>query len=373
MIETGQVLCDEFWQDAGCFVVGEWEGDAPEIEVPGGCVLFRTSGTTGEGRWVVLGKRALLLSAHAVNGWLGVDRGSRWGLALPLNHVGGFGVVARAYAAGCGFSEYSGKWDAVRFADWLGREGVTHVSLVPTQVHDLLQSGLRGTADLEAVVVGGGRLSDELGQAARDAGWPVLASYGMTEACSQVATQNPDLLEAPYTECPLEILPIWEARANAAGLLELRGEALFSGTMEVGKLVAREGDWFAASDRVSVSGNSLLPLGRADSLVKVMGELVDLEAVERRFRGLSPGGIPEGSFAIVPIPDARREHILIAAFEGAAADGEPCLADYNAAAPGLLRIAEAIHIPQFPRTDFGKLRRAELAAMVRSRRGNSPE
>jgi O-succinylbenzoic acid--CoA ligase len=366
VIEIGKILRDEFWENAGCFVAGEWEGEMPEISVPGGCVLFRTSGTTGEGRWIVLGKQALLHSARAVNAWLRVDETSRWGLALPLNHVGGFGVVARVHAAGCGLSIFDGKWDASAFAEWIAGEGVTHVSLVPTQIHDLLQAGLRGAASLEAIVVGGGRLSDHLGQAARDAGWPVLASYGMTEACSQVATQSPDLLEAPYKECPLEILPIWNLRTSPQGLLELRGDALFSGTVEDGGLVPRRGDWFTTSDRASVSGKTVVPLGRADSLVKVMGELVDLEAIENRFREVSADRVAEGAFAILALPDARREHILIAAFEGAAEHADGCLADYNAAAPGLLRIAEAIRIPRFPRTDLGKLRRAELVSMAKS-------
>jgi O-succinylbenzoic acid--CoA ligase len=369
MMNVDIILKADFWEGPACLVACGVNADFPHPEMDGGCVLFRTSGSTGKAKWIVLGKGSLLISARAVNGWLRVDVTSVWGLALPLEHVGGFGVVARAYAAGCGLAVFEGKWDAARFVKWLLSERVTHVSLVPTQIHDILAAGLHGVPSLVAVVVGGGHLSNEAGQAARDAGWPVLASYGMTEACSQVATQNPDLLETPYKDCQLEILPIWQLRANAASLLELRGPALFSGTVEGGEMVPREGEWFTTSDRVSVSGNTVIPMGRADSLVKVMGELVDLEAVESHFREKSAGKIAEVEFAIVALPDVRREHVLIAAFEGTAADAECCVAAYNAAAPGLLRIAEAIRIPRFPRTDLGKLRRAELAAMLRSSRG----
>lgn len=344
MMNADDVLGAGFWED----------GD--------GHVVFRTSGSTGEGSDVVLSRRALLLSARAVNDWLGVGVDAVWGLALPMEHVGGFGVAARAFAAGCGFSRYEGKWDAARCAEWILRVGVTHLSLVPTQVHDLLAAGLKGAPSLRAVVVGGGRLGDEAGQSARDFGWPVLASYGMTETCSQVATQAPDLLDLPYAEAPLEILPLWEAGETPDGLLKLRGEALFSGVMESGVFRAREGDWFVTKDRVSLSGNTLRPLGRADSLVKVMGELVDVEEVERKFMEIAAGRIGDGQCAVLALPDARREHRLVVAFEG---EGHPeCVEDYNRSVAGIVRIAGWGTVGEFPRSELGKIRRGRLAELV---------
>ena len=109
MMNADDLLGAGFWED----------GD--------GHVVFRTSGSTGEGSDVVLSRRALLLSARAVNDWLGVGVDAVWGLALPVEHVGGFGVAARAFAAGCGFSRYEGKWDAARCAEWILRVGVTHL------------------------------------------------------------------------------------------------------------------------------------------------------------------------------------------------------------------------------------------------------
>ena len=207
----------------------------------GNPIPFQTSGSTGAAKQIVLTKESLLLSAHAVNEWLRVDPTSVWGLALPLHHVGGFGVAARAYAAGCGLSVYEGKWDAVRFAKWIAEKNVTHVSLVPTQIHDLLSAGLHAPPSLYAVVVGGGRLSDEVGQTIRDKGWHVLASFGMTEAASQIATQSLAYISLPFADSPLEILPIWQAQETPDGMLRLKGAALFAGTIEQGVFRRREG------------------------------------------------------------------------------------------------------------------------------------
>lgn len=330
-------------------------------------IPFQTSGSTGAAKQIVLTKEALLLSAHAVNDWLRVDGASIWGLALPLHHVGGFGVAARAYAAGCGLSVYEGKWNPARFAEWIADLGVTHVSLVPTQIHDLLAAGLHAPPSLVAVVVGGGKLSEESGQDARDKGWPVLASYGMTEAASQIATQNIELLESPYTASPLELLPIWEAEESPGGLLRIKGEALFAGTIEQGIFHPREGAWFATQDRVTVSGNTLTPKGRVDSLVKVMGELVDVEAVEKRFLELAQGTVREGTFAVIPIPDPRRENALIAVFENPNPAAEAAYITYQSQAPGPERFTCEFSMPYFPRTALGKLRRDELRQICMAR------
>jgi len=369
MLDAETIRLAGFWEDDGCSVAGEMDEGFPGGLVAGGSVLFKTSGSTGESRWIVLGKEGLLVSARAVNAWLGVDAGSVWGLALPLNHVGGFGVVARAFAAGCGFSEYNGKWDAGRFTKWVEAEGVTHVSLVPTQVHDLVEGGFGAPDALRAVVVGGGRLSGEAGQAARDAGWPVLASYGMTEACSQIATQELELLDLPYVECPLKVLPIWKVRRTEGGLLEVEGEALFSGSLEKreGEWVfkARGLGWFVTNDRVAVENGCLVPEGRADSLVKIMGELVDVEAVERCFLEMAGGRIGVGSFAVVAVRDARREHALLAVFEKGNRDAGGCFEEYQRIAPGVERFARYMEVEAFPRTSLGKLRRGELSRMCR--------
>ena len=362
--DIDQVTKAEFWEDPGICVAGEWEGDVPEISVPGGGVLFRTSGTTGVGKWVVLGKEALLISARAVNEWLEVREDSKWGLALPSNHVGGFGVACRAYVAGCGFEKFSGKWDARGFARWTAETGVTHTSLVPTQVHDLVGDGLAAPEGLSAVVVGGGRLEAGLGEAARELGWPVLASYGMTEACSQIATQRLSSLDRGFGEVGMELLPIWDAEITPAGLLLISGDALFHGTIAGNEFLKKVPGGFLTNDRARLDGRILIPEGRADSLVKVMGELVDIEAVERAFIHGSDECVEPGRFAVVAVPDERREHALVGVFEGGMNAAAGAIRKYQESTGGLSRLDRFVEVETFPRTGLGKLRRAKLAELV---------
>ncbi|MGJ8633953.1 MAG: AMP-binding protein [Luteolibacter sp.] len=358
-----EVLASGFWEGGVC-VMGELESEITGLEGIGGCVLFQTSGTTGAGTWVVLGKEGLLVSARAVNEWLGVDDESVWGLALPLNHVGGFGVVARAFAAGCGVATFEGKWDAGRFAEWVKEEGVTHVSLVPTQVHDLVAGGLEGGGSLVAVVVGGGRISEELGDAARKLGWPLLASYGMTEAGSQVATQELARVGEDFGDCPLKVLPVWEVEVSAEGLFRLRGEALFLGTLveEGGQMVfrRREDDWFDTRDRGNVYGDEISVEGRADAVVKILGELVNVEGVERKFLEMAGGRIVEGSFTVVAVADERRGNLLVAVAEEGAGNVDEVYEEFQEKVGGLERLAGLVRVAEFPRTGLGKIRRGVL-------------
>jgi O-succinylbenzoic acid--CoA ligase len=73
-------------------------------------------------------------------------------------------------------------------------ERVTLVSLVPTMLSRLLDAGLQGPPTLRRVLLGGGPIAPALLARARDAHVNVAPSYGMTEACSQIATDGVALL-----------------------------------------------------------------------------------------------------------------------------------------------------------------------------------
>ena len=359
-----------FWHDPAPFAAGVFPGEIPDLPELQGHVLFATSGSSGRPKWIALSKAALLASAAAVNRHLQVTPSSRWGLALPPHHVGGFGMAARAFEAGCGFYEFPARWDPSAFAEWLAGNRVTHTSLVPTQVHDLVAQNRSAPESVRAIVVGGGRLDASTGQAARDLGWPVLASYGMTEAASQIATQAMDQLRMIYQPSPIPVLPIWEVGTTLGQALRIAGPALFSGVLEPGPeawvFTPRRPQWHQTGDRVLLENRLLTPLGRADLLVKVLGELVDPEMIEQELATLSAGKLQPGSFVIVAVPDARAEHALVPVFD-AGADAAViagALSEYLEKAPGFRKLRPAVILETLPRSSLGKPRRAEIAAAI---------
>jgi O-succinylbenzoic acid--CoA ligase len=65
---------------------------------------------------------------------------------------------------------------------------ITLVSLVPTMLARLLDAGLTHPPTLRWALLGGGPIAPALLERAEAAGVPVAPTYGMTEACSQIAT-----------------------------------------------------------------------------------------------------------------------------------------------------------------------------------------
>jgi O-succinylbenzoic acid--CoA ligase len=369
-MDASLLINPAFWSDPQPLAAGGFREPLPAYPELESHVLFQTSGSTGTPKWIALSKSALLLSAACVNRHLQVGENSRWGLALPLHHVGGFGVAARSFEAACGMSIFPKRWDATAFHAWLAEKRITHTSLVPTQMHDLVVAGLRAPSFLKAIVVGGGRLVESQGAAARALGWPVLASYGMTEACSQIATQSPDLLDMPYQTGSIPVLGIWNVRSGEDGILEISGPALFSGALVRSggrwNYAVRSSDWHRTSDRVEITGRTLSPLGRADALAKVLGELVDPEEIERELMGFSDGMLLPGTFAVVAVPDERTEHRLLPVFEKTIDRNLVLnvLTRYQSHALGYRRLQPPLFAETIPRNELGKIQRAALRKMA---------
>ena len=385
-------------------------GGGPKLKA--GQIGFATSGSTGTPSVVVHTRQTLETSARAVNNWLATAASDVWLRVLPDFHVGGYQIGVRAMLSGSRIISDEAKWDAQRFVKAVGEEAVTLSALVPAQVVDLVKRGLRAPAGIRAVMVGGGPLDEQQRLAALALGWPLLRTYGATETASQVAT------ECIGAAGDLMLLPHWEARVmpaagltvanDKAGLLELRGAAL-----ALGRFVRKEqawlwhklpdaAGWWQTADQVILSGRKLTFLGRADRVVKVLGELVNLEAVEA---ALVSAGLIDRAFAVLAVPDVRRgvELVLVVEREsggqgtelnqsgsepkaltreggtptlkaeeaGAAmpqrGDVNAALTAYTAGAAPFARISRIFEVDALPRSPLGKVKPAAAATLISRR------
>jgi len=348
-------------------------------EVLQGHVIFATSGSGGQPKMVALSKDALLASAKAVNAHLQVSTKDKWLSALPTFHVGGFGVWARAYTAGNAVVPFTGKWRAERFVKLCQDEEVTLTSLVPVQVYDLVKAAARAPESLRAVIVGGGKLATELGQEARELGWPVLQSYGMTETASQVATQNLDSLDHAFENEDLPLISPWKARATEDGRLELCGPGLFFGYLTKAEsgwhfergAVQTEGDgeeWFSTEDQGEVettaNGQVLRVQGRRGRMIKILGELVCLDGLESRLARVA--GLDAPFLTLHAMPDARNGHRILLVTESRVSPqrAHDILKRFNAEVAPFEKADAVVRIEGIPRSSLGKIRRDALARLV---------
>jgi len=333
-------------------------------------IWITTSGSSGL-KWVALSKAALLASAAAVNTHLEATRADSWAQPLPLFHVGGLGILARAHLSGATVHQWGGggeaKWEAGAFHKFLADTSAVLTSLVPTQLHDLVQTGLPCPPTLRGAVIGGGALSTDLARAARVLGWPALPSYGLSECCSQVATARPGPPALIEDDPPLILLPHITARADADGRLEIKSPALLTGYGLIGDdgtarfVDPKEDGWFLTEDRGGVTGDVLTIAGRIGDFVKIGGESVDVARLSRLWERQN---VP--NTVLVAAPDTR----LGAAIHLAAASGidESVLTEavraYNAEVLPFERVQRLHWLAAIPRSPLGKVLRTALLTLL---------
>lgn len=320
-------------------------------------VWIATSGTTGSLKLTALSKDALLASAAAVNRHLSSNASDRWCCVLPTFHVGGLGIYARATLAGA--RVLSAQWQPLGFTAFCSEEKVTLSSLVPAQVRDLVRARAHAPLSLRAIVVGGGAIDAELLAAARELGWPLLPSYGMTECCSQIATATRDSDD-------LLLLDHLAARAEPDGRLAFRGASLLTGYAlerdgHAEFVDPKAGGWFVSEDLGSVEGRVLRPGRRRGDFVKIGGESVDLRRLDLILSRLLPEADLDA--AIFALEDDRLGHTIHLAATGTA---EEIVQSFNEAVLPFERIRGVHRVVAIPRTELGKLRRGALAELVRN-------
>jgi O-succinylbenzoic acid--CoA ligase len=253
--------------------------------------FFSSSGSTGSPKWIALSAKALEVSALAVNSWLQVTQKDVFGLCLPVFHVGGYGMVERARVAGALLKNFESKWNTLIFHDWLLQSRVSVLSLVPTQVYDLVENNLQAPSSLRVVVVGGGSLTEKLYLKARELGWPLLISYGLTECASQVATAEVESLQEKVFPKAF-LLPHISLKKIAEEQFALSSSCLLTGYFQkkeesyVWHDPKIEGN-FVLPDRIQIkkieSKTQVQVLGRWEENFKILGELIDFGALKKLF------------------------------------------------------------------------------------------
>ena len=299
-----------------------------EVE-DGDALVVATSGTTGDPKGVVLTHSAVAASAWAVSGRLGVDPASdRWLACLPLSHVGGLGVVARALLTGTPLTVLP-RPDPVLVA----AAGATRTSLVATALKRLDVSSFR------TVVLGGD---------APPTGLPanVVTTYGMTETGSGIV----------YDGVPLDGVSV---RA-VDGELHVRGPMLLRAYRDGVDPKDADG-WLATGDAGSVAPDGTVSVdGRMGDVIVTGGEKVwplPVEAVLREVAGVA-------EVAVVGRPDAEWGSRVVAVVVPADAAAPPELELLRAAVKERLAAfaapRELVLVESLPRTALGKVRRANV-------------
>lgn len=347
--------------DAEKTLLAQLQCELPDIP---SCIWILTSGSTSinQYKWVALKKAAFLASAKAVNEHIESSSSDIWLNALPNFHVGGLAVWARAFLSHAKVVEYVQAWDPHKFHFALEKNKVTLSSLVPTQLYDLVHIGLKCPNSVRVIFVGGGAMSDELYTKARQLGYPVLPTYGMTETCSQIATAGLESLsESAFPQA--RVLSHLELKSTTEGVLEVKGDSLLQGVayIENNKLRYQEHlntEWFSTGDLGSVSSGFVKIRGRKTEMLKVLGELVSFP----RLRTVLDLLCHELEATILALPDERAGHAVAIVFEMTALQNAyiEIINEFNDRVAAFEKITQVYFVNKIPKSPLGKIKTAEL-------------
>ena len=272
--------------------------DRPDWDLCAPATLLFTSGSTGGPRPALHSLGNHVYSARGARAAIPLGPGDRWLISLPLYHVGGLAIIFRCLLAGATMVIAP---PALSLHEALERFDVTHVSMVPTQLQEVLEAG--APPSLKALLLGGSRLPPALIEKAHRCSLPLHTTYGLTEMASQVTTTPTDAsLDELHTAGRL--LPHRKLRIGAGDEIHVRGATLFQGYLN-GRHLHRpmtSDGWFATGDigRVDEEG-TLRVTGRMDNQFISGGENIYPEEIEGALARLV--GVLQA--LVVPVPDTK--------------------------------------------------------------------
>ena len=385
-------------------------------------LVVGTSGSTGSPKQTALSVRALRASARATERFFAdcpssgsakqrrvvSEDPAQWLLALPAHYVAGAQVLARSVLAGTTPVVAASITDGVSFTPEVFLNAAERlscarrfVSLVPTQVHKLLEAAEASPAlgseiydalgQFTGILLGGAPASASLLTAARELRLNVVTTYGSAETAggcvySGVALPGVRLRVVPE-DAGLADSPV-VAGAEAAGRIWLGGEHLASGYLGDSARAASHFfvdahgcRWYRTDDYGSLvppapntpeddGAPALSVLGRSDDVIITGGVKVSSHAVAAVLE--SHPAVREA--AVAGVPDARWGAAVIAAvtlrnlpghYGADAAETAGQLQQLCGARLGAAGVPKVVRIvPDFPATSTGKPDRLAIYSML---------
>ena len=349
---------------------GEEPVDPVQLSRDATALVLFTSGTTSDPKGVRLTVGNLVASATASAFRLGVVPGDRWLGCLPTYHMGGLAPFVRSVLYGTTVviqRQFDPRGTAAVMADY----GVTGVSLVPTMLKRVLDSGWEPHASLRFVLLGGGPASHDLIERCRERSVPVCPTYGMTETASQIATALPETaaehegtVGQPLVNTDVTVLNDGElAAAGERGELIVDGPTVTPGYLDDEQTAAAFGPhgFYTGDLGYRDEDGRLWVIGRADDRIVTGGENVPADAVATVIRDCP--GVED--VAVVGLPDeewGQRVAALVVGDVDRAAILDHCRAELAAyEVPKTVAFADSL-----PRTVSGTVDREAVRNRLRT-------
>ncbi|MCO5113048.1 MAG: AMP-binding protein [Bdellovibrionaceae bacterium] len=324
--------------------------------------LFQTSGTTDQPKFILHTEDTLTSCAQGCQLWLELTQADRWMNVLSEFHMGGFSTYFRTQVLRLK-PVHTTTWDLQALPEQFEEHQCTLISLVPTQIYQIVEAQLHAPKGLRLTLVGGGALDSTLQQKANSLGWNVVRSLGSTETGSQIFTEKrgPTLLGA-------WALPHFEVRTDSQSVLQVKGAGLFKGyVVQEGQdyrvlpaVLDAEGFWTSA-DRVLLDGRKIVKFyGRITDQVKILGHLVDVNQVRDKWKEFLREQQCHAEAHLEVLPDIKSENQVVLCVEQFDAGWDELIKQWNQRVASFEGIRGWFYLKQIPRSDIGKVQSYQI-------------
>ena len=318
--------------------------------------LMRSSGTSGQSRWIALSETGVLAVLESHLPQLAID-GSRVLCLLPWSHTFGLvlGLLPALLRARRIVTTTEGARDAAAIVAVSRAFDVTHLSMVPLLASRLatLPAGVTLLQSLAGGLVGGAPIDARLSELLRTT--QLRVGYGQTEASPGIMLGNPGEFRDAFLGRPVGC----DVRIESDGVLAFRGPNVCGGYWENRALQSLDADrWQRTDDLVSIEGGAYIFRGRTTSTFKLSnGRVVLAPQLESRLQQQ----FSRITDAIVTTDGGRTIDVLYSTHDGLPAAEE----DIRRSLGGLgayLRAAICVNADAWVRTPKGEIDRQALPA-----------
>jgi O-succinylbenzoic acid--CoA ligase len=217
----------------------------------GDALVIASSGSTGSPKGIIHTHSSIFSGAQASASRLQLSPNDHWLVCIPVSHVGGFSVIARALHTGAALT-LQPAFDAAAVQE-AAKNGATHTSLVATALSRI------DTSLFKSILLGGSSAPTNLPS-------NVITTYGMTETGGGVV----------YNGLPLENVEVKIVK----GEILLRCPMLMR-TYRDDQSTPIEDGWYATGDVGEIDENGKLSVhGRRSDMIITGGENVWPSVVE---------------------------------------------------------------------------------------------
>ena len=322
----------DFCKDLYDFLA-KWFDDSDTIEV-------KTSGSTGVPKKMQVEKSRMMQSAVLTCSFLGLKRGNKTLLCMPMQYIAGMMIAVRSLVCSLDLYPITPCGNPLKSIDMT----FDFAAMVPLQIFNTLnvpveKERLRAIKNL---IIGGGAIDKDVESQIKDFPNNVYSTYGMTETLSHIALRKLNGIDASENYFLFEDVNI---SLSKSGTLTIDAPRVSNEILQTNDVVEINDD------------GSFKILGRIDNVINTGGIKVQIEELENILKPYL-GGL---KFAISSLPDPKFGEYIVLVTEQHEVD----LSILEDIQPGYFVPKIAVCVDEIPLTETSKIDRPTLKNMIK--------